>query len=559
VHAESPSARSGTSKFRPGEAVPTGIALLRDPHLNKGTAFSDAERDALGLRGLLPPHVFSESEQEERVLAQVRRGATDLDKYMALSALQERNETLFFRILYRHLDEMMPIVYTPTVGEACQKFGHIYQRPRGLFVSIDDRGRIESVLRNWPVRDVQVIVVTDGARILGLGDLGANGMGIPVGKLALYTACAGIEPRTCLPITLDVGTNNESLLADPMYIGLRRHRADGAEYDEFIEEFVAAVQAVFPNVLLQFEDFANNHAFELLQRYQDRLCCFNDDIQGTASVALAGILASLRITGMRLADHRFLFLGAGEAGIGIADLIVSELVDGGMAADEARKLCWFCDSQGLVVKSRSHLAAHKLPYAHEHAWTDNLLDAVRALRPTALIGVSGQAQSFTGPIVTAMAELNERPMVFALSNPTSKAECTARQAYTWTSGRAIFASGSPFPAVEIEGRTHVPGQGNNSYIFPGVGLGVIASGATRVTEEMFRAAARTLAKETSKAELETGCLYPSLARIRDVSARIACAVAEVAHARDLATVARPHELLPAVKARQYHPEYHRYA
>ncbi|MFO1053225.1 MAG: NAD-dependent malic enzyme [Planctomycetota bacterium] len=541
------------------DAVPTGMALLRDPHLNKGTAFSEAERELLGLRGLLPPHVFSEAQQEERVLAQIRRGATDLDKYMALSALQERNETLFFRILYRHLEEMMPIVYTPTVGEACQRFGHIYQRPRGLFVSIEDRGRVESVLRNWPVRDVRVIVVTDGARILGLGDLGADGMGIPVGKLALYTACAGIDPRTSLPITLDVGTNNETLLADPMYIGLRRHRADGAEYDDFVEEFVQAVQTVFPKVLLQFEDFSNNHAFDLLKRYQDRLCCFNDDIQGTASVALAGVLASLRASGMSLRDHRFLFLGAGEAGIGIADLIVSELVDGGMDAAEARRLCWFCDSQGLVVKSRTHLAHHKLPYAHDHAWTADLLEAVKTLRPTALIGVSGQAQSFTGPVVTAMAEINERPMVFALSNPTSKAECTARQAYTWSNGRAIFASGSPFPAVELDGRTFVPGQGNNSYIFPGVGLGVVASGASRVTEEMFRAAARTLARETTPAELESGCLYPALTRIREVSARIACAVAEIAYERGLATVARPESMLPFVMAKQYQPEYRRHA
>ena len=538
--------------------LPRGIDLIRNPRVNKGTGFTPAERDALGLRGLLPPRVCGQDYQEVRLLENFERAPSDLDKYVSLAALRDRNETLFYSVLFHHLEKMMPIVYTPTVGEACQKFGHIFQRPQGLFVSANDRGQIADVLRNWPEDDVRVIVVTDGERILGLGDLGANGMGIPVGKLNLYTACAGIDPRKCLPITLDVGTNNESLLADPLYLGLTQHRPAEAEYDTFIEEFVTAVQEVFPDAMLQFEDFANRNAFRLLERYRDRMCCFNDDIQGTASVSLAGILSALRITDAPLHEQRILFLGAGEAGIGIGDLIVDELVEGGMSADEARSRCWFFDSGGLVVRSRGHLAHHKQRYAHDHDWTDQLEQAVHMLQPTALIGVSGQPQTFTQPVVEAMAKYNARPIVFALSNPTSKAECTARQAYTWTEGKAIFASGSPFAAVEINGETLVPGQGNNAYIFPGVGLGVMVSGAKRVTDEMFRIAARTLADCTSPADLATGCLYPSLERIRDVSAHIATAVAELAHARDLATTERPADLLADVRAAMYEPRYRDY-
>jgi malate dehydrogenase (oxaloacetate-decarboxylating)(NADP+) len=536
-----------------------GVDLIRDPHRNKGTAFTLAERDALKLRGLLPPHVCSEAEQVMRVLENFERSETPLQKFITLAALQDRNETLYYRLLFDNLQKMMPIVYTPTVGEACQKFGHIFRRPHGLFVSADDRGNMASVLRNWPFEDVRVIVVTDGERILGLGDLGANGMGIPIGKLNLYTACAGIDPNLCLPITLDVGTNNEELLQDPLYIGLRRHRLDNKDYYEFIEEFVAAVQEVFPDALLQWEDFANRHAFRLLEDYRDKICCFNDDIQGTAAVSLAGILSALRITGGQLADHRFLFLGAGEAGIGIADLIVAELGEAGVPADEARKLCWFLDSKGLVVKERKNLTGHKLPYAHEHPFIEDLAEAVRTLKPTALIGVSGQPQTFTKEVLEAMAELNERPIVFALSNPTSKAECTARQAYEWSGGRAIFASGSPFDPVELGGKTFVPGQGNNAYIFPGVGLGVIVSRARRVTDEMFRAAARTLAKQTSAKDLETGCLYPPLKRIREVSAHIATAVAQIAVDGGLAADEPVDDMLAHVRSQMYVPEYPNYA
>jgi malate dehydrogenase (oxaloacetate-decarboxylating)(NADP+) len=536
-----------------------GTELLHDPRRNKGTAFSPSERDALRLRGLLPPRVFTEAEQVVRALGNIRRGSSDLEKYIALAALQDRNETLFARVLLDNLTELMPIVYTPTVGEACQKFGHIFQRPRGLFVSADDRGRGREVLENWPERDVRVIVVTDGARILGLGDLGAHGMGIPVGKLNLYVACAGIDPSACLPITLDVGTDNEELRRDPLYIGLQRPRLHGREYDDFLEEFVGAVQAVFPAALLQFEDFANRNAFALLQRYRDRLCCFNDDIQGTAAVSLAGILAALRITGGSLEQQKLLFLGAGEAGIGIADLLVAQLAEAGVPPDRARATCWFVDSHGLVVRSRSGLAAHKLAYAHDHAPIADLAQAVRALRPTVLIGVSGQPQTFTQPVVEAMSDCNARPVIFALSNPTSKSECTAEQAYAWSRGRAVFASGSPFAPVRLDGRTFVPGQGNNAYVFPGVGLGVVASGARRVTDAMFLAAARALARQTSRSDLDAGCLYPPLARSREVSAQIAAAVAEIAFDAGLASQPRPADLLAFVRELMYEPTYPQYA
>ncbi len=532
-----------------------GTELLHDPKRNKGTAFTAAEREALRLRGLLPPQVSTAREQVERALENIRRSPDPLQRYIAMAALQDRNETLYFRVLLDHLTELMPIVYTPTVGEACQKFGHIFQRPRGLFVSAADRGRVAELLSNWPARDVRVIVVTDGERILGLGDLGAHGMGIPVGKLNLYTACAGVDPHTCLPITLDVGTNNSALLSDPLYIGLRQPRLRGDDYDALVEEFVTAVQQRFPRALLQWEDFGNQNAFRLLTRYRDRVCCFNDDIQGTAAVALAGVLAALRLTGGTLRDHRFLFLGAGEAGTGIADLIVAELVAAGLPVADARRHCWFVDSRGLVTAARQDLAPHKQPYAHEHGATADLLTAVRTLRPTALIGASGQPQAFTEPVVAAMAQQHERPLVFALSNPTSKSECTATQAYTWSGGRAIFASGSPFAPVVYDGRTFVPGQGNNAYIFPGVGLGIVASGARRVDDAMFSLAARTLAALTTDADLATGCLYPPLADIRRVSLQIAVAVAEHAWTTGLASAPRPADVTAHVRRHVYEPDY----
>jgi len=535
-----------------------GVDLLHDPLLNKGTAFTAAERDALGLRGLLPPRITDQDGQLTRVLQSFRRKTSDLEKYIFLISLQERNESLFYRVVMDNLSETMPIIYTPTVGQACQKWGHIFRRSRGLYITAADRGRIAQLLRNWPFNDVRMIVVTDGERILGLGDLGANGMGIPVGKLSLYTACAGIHPAQCLPIMLDVGTNTESLLQDPLYIGTPVKRLRGVLYDDIVEELVTAVQQMFPQACLQFEDFGNANAFKLLHRYEDRICTFNDDIQGTAGVTLAGLYSASRLNGVKLTDMRILFQGAGEAGIGIGDLIVDALKAEGVDEATARRQCWFVDSKGLVVKSRTDLVEHKVRFAHEHAPITDLLAAVEAIKPHAIIGVSGTPGAFTQSVVQAMARLNKRPIVFALSNPTSKSECTAEQAYTWTDGSAIFASGSPFDPVTLAGRTHVSGQGNNSYIFPGVGLGVIASQSTRVTNEMFFVAAKTLAGLVTEQDLSIGRVYPDLARIREVSTAIALAVAEVAFARGLARQIRPENLEEHVKAQMYQPAYEDY-
>jgi len=545
---------------RTNRTLPTpGVDWLHNPVFNKGTAFTEAERDALGLRGLLPPHVQTMDEQVQRVMTNFRSKSSDLERYIQIAGLQDRNETLFYRVVMDNLEELMPIIYTPTVGKACQEYGHIFRRSRGFYISSNDRGLVEKILQNWPTRDVKVIVVTDGERILGLGDLGASGMGIPVGKLSLYTACAGIHPTQCLPITIDVGTDNETLLADPLYIGLRQKRIRGEEYDAIIEEFVVAAEKLFPGVLIQFEDFGNRNAFRLLEKYRDRACTFNDDIQGTGSVALAGILSALRITGQKLADQRVLFLGAGEAGIGIAENIVACLVEEGISPVEARKRCWFVDSKGLVVKSRKDLTEHKLHFAHDHAPSGDLLSAVKSLKPTMLIGVSGQPKTFTEEIVKVMAETNPRPVIFALSNPTSKAECTAEEAYRWTGGRAVFASGSPFAPVKIDGKTHVHGQGNNAYIFPGVGLGVVCTGARRVTDAMFIKAARTLASLIRDNELAEGRVYPSLSRIHEVSHAIAVAVAQEAYAKQLNTLSRPEDLASYIRSQMFKPEYPDYA
>ncbi len=535
-----------------------GHELLQDPRLNKGTGFTPEERDQLGLRGLVPPRFTTQAEQQARVLENFRKKTAAIEKYIYLISLQDRNEHLFYRTVMDHVEEMMPIIYTPTVGEACTSFSHIFRRPRGLYVTAEDRGRVREVLRNWPTSDVAMIVVTDGERILGLGDLGANGMGIPIGKLSLYTACAGVDPSRCLPITLDVGTNRDELLADPLYLGLPQKRLRGAEYEALVEEFVLAVQEVFPGAVIQFEDFATENAIHLLARYRDRVCCFNDDIQGTAAVTLAGILSATRITGQPLTRQVVMFLGAGAAATGIADLIVSALIREGMPEAEARRHCWFVDRGGLVVKGRTDLQAHKLPYAHDHAPAPDLLAAVESVKPTAIVGVSATPNTFTEAVVKAMGRHNARPIIFPLSNPTSKSECTAAEAYGWSEGKAVFASGSPFDQVMWGGRTFTPGQGNNAYIFPGVGLGVIVSGARRVTDSMFYAAARTLAEGVPEASLNEGLLFPRLRDIRAVSARIATAVAEVAYADGLATVPRPTDLAAVVRASMYDGTYPSY-
>jgi malate dehydrogenase (oxaloacetate-decarboxylating)(NADP+) len=534
--------------------TPHGLALLRDPLLNKGIAFTEEEREALGLRGFLPAAVLSMQAQVERVLTNLRSLPGDLEKYVALNSLHDRNEALFFRVVCDHIDEIQPLIYTPTVGLACQKFGLIFQRPRGLFISYNDRGRIAEILSHWPYR-TKLIVMTDGERILGLGDLGANGMGIPVGKLSLYTACAGVHPEQCLPIMLDVGTNNEEFLNDPYYIGLRQKRVTGAAYDEFVDEFISAARAAFPGVLIQFEDFANHSAFRLLHKYRNDACVFNDDIQGTAAVALAGLFSALRVKGGKLGEQTLLFLGAGEAATGIADLVVSAMMAEGMPEAEALRRNWLVDSKGLVVKGRAGLSGHKLRYAHDQAQISDFLTAIETLKPTAIIGVAAVGGAFTGEVLQAMAKLNAQPIIFALSNPTSKAECSAEEAYRHTGGRALFACGSPFDPVKLNGKTFVPRQGNNSYIFPGVGLGAIASGSKLVTDEMFMAAAHTLANSVSEADLKQGSLYPALPRIREVSAQIGAAVADVAYQRGLAAGAPPNDTISFVQSQMYDPHY----
>lgn len=540
---------------RGGRDFPTGYELLTNSLLNKGTAFTDHELDLLGLRGLLPPRVFTIEQQVNRVMRNLRSKPNNLEKYIFLSALQNRNETLFYRVLLEHLEELMPIVYTPTVGQACLEFGAIFRRPRGLWISIRDRGRVAEILRHWPHQDVRLICVTDGERILGLGDLGALGMGIPIGKLALYSACAGVHPSYCLPITLDVGTNNEWLLEDEMYIGLNQRRAAGEIYRDFIEEFVQAVRDTYPNCLLQFEDFGNHNAFDLLDRYRNRICSFNDDIQGTASVALAGLVAACRRTGANLADQRILFFGAGEAATGIGELFVSALIDQGLDETQARSRCWFLDSQGLVVKSRRNLPAHKARFAQDAEPIADLLTAVETIQPTALIGAAGVGGVFTQPVIEAMSRFNPEPVVFALSNPTSKAECTAAQAYEWSEGKAIYASGSPFDPVEFNSKLLVPGQGNNVYIFPGIGLGVLGCRCKTVTDAMFLAAARALAEMVTDEELASGRVFPALNHIREVSLKIAIAVAKIAYREGLAQDPEPDDLDAHLRSCMFHPDY----
>jgi malate dehydrogenase (oxaloacetate-decarboxylating)(NADP+) len=477
-----------------------GLSILNDPWFNKGTSFSAEERLALGLSGLLPPHCSDMEEQVMRVMENYNHLSSPLDKYTSLISLADRNVTLFFRVLMENLQEMTPIMYTPTVGQACQKFGHIYRKNRGMYISLKHRGRIAQVLGNWPAKEVDIIVVSDGSRILGLGDLGANGMGIPIGKLVLYVVGGGLHPNRTLPILLDAGTDNEELLNDPLYLGMTHRRIHGEEFYEMVDEFVQAAVERWPNVLIQFEDFTNDKAFPLLNRYRDQVLCFNDDIQGTGAVALAGLMAAMRIRKEHLSDQRIVFCGAGSAAVGIADMICAGIADEhSLTAEQARRLVWMVDSKGLVTTTRGgSLAEHKLSYARHEEPADTLLEIVQRVRPTVLIGASGHAHTFTEEVVTAMYRHCERPVVFALSNPTSKAECTAEEAYRWTEGNAIFASGSPFPPVRYEGRVYVPGQGNNMFVFPGVGLGAVVSGASKVTDEMFFAAAKTFTRTSAK-------------------------------------------------------------
>jgi malic enzyme len=517
-----------------------GAALLRQPIYTKGSAFTPEERVAFGLEGLLPQHVSTMEEQEQRVYANIVRKTDPLEKYIGLAALQDRNEHLFYRLLIDHAEEFLPIVYTPTVGKACQEFSHIFRRARGLWITPAHRGRVGEVLGNAPFADVRLIVVTDNERILGLGDQGAGGMGIPIGKLALYTAAAGIPPWQTLPISLDVGTDNQALLDDPLYLGWRFPRLRGAEYDALVEEFVQAVKQRFPHALLQWEDFKKVNAFRLLDRYRQRIACFNDDIQGTASVAVAGMMAGARVTGTPLTAQRVVILGAGAAGIGIARLMRDTFRRAGLAGDELTRAIANLDSHGLVVDDKPIADEHKRDFAWpswQAEWFGlgkeerrDLLAVVRALKPTMLIGTSGEPGTFTEEIVREMATHVERPVIFPMSNPTSKSEAVPADIMKWTDGRALVATGSPFDPVPWNGRTITIGQGNNAFVFPGMGLGILLSKAREVTESMFAAAARALAAEVSAEDLASGSLFPPVRDIRRVTAAIAAAV--VREARD---------------------------
>lgn len=532
-----------------------GMDLLRDPRWNKGTAFTREERVAYGLSGLLPDIVSTPEGQMQRIEAHIDSLPTDLDRYVYFVDLQERNLTIYYRILMHDPVKYMPIIYTPTVGEACQTFGRIYRRPQGMYISLRHRGMMKQVLRNWHEPDVQFITVTDGERILGLGDLGAQGMGIPIGKLALYTAVAGVPPHLTLPIALDVGTNNQSLLEDPFYIGLPEKRITGKEYDEFIEEFVEAVEEVFPGCTIQWEDFANQNAGEILERYRNRICSFNDDIQGTAAVGVAGIIAAMRYKEQRLQDQTYVFFGAGSAGIGIADLLCTAMLRDGLTIEEARERCWLVDSKGLVTRERTDLTPSKQRFAKPFDACDSLEDAVKKVKATVLIGTSTTPGSFTRGVITAMTENTTKPVIFSFSNPTSKSECTAEQAYTWTNGNVIFASGSPFPPVTVNGKTYTPGQGNNVYIFPAMGLAVMAIKPTHLPDKAFSRAARTLASLVTPDLFERGLFYPPLSAIRESAIVVATAVAEYFYEAGIATVPKPDNLAEYIRQISWHPEY----
>lgn len=535
-----------------------GLALLHNARFNKGTAFTQAERDALGLAGLIPDQTQDISVQIARVQSELDAIPEDLQKYLFLSDLQNRNQTLYYAVLMSDPARFMPLVYTPTVGEACQKFDHFYRNPLGLYLPITAKGRVRELMRNWPEKDVRFIVVTDGERILGLGDLGVGGMGIPIGKLALYTACAGVPPDLTLPVTLDVGTNNQSLQEDPLYLGLRHERIRGPEYYAFVDEFVSAVQDLYPKCCIQWEDFANFNAYAILNRYRDKVCTYNDDIQGTAAVALAGLYGGVRISGQKFSEQKVLFLGGGAAATGIAELISEAMALEGLTIEQARGRNWLYDVNGLVTAARTDLTDFQKPFAHEHPAVASFVAAIEAIKPTAIIGVSTVPKLFNRAVIEAMSRINARPIIFPYSNPTSRSECTAQEAYQWSAGQAVFASGSPFDPVSFGGKTFVPGQGNNVYIFPAMGLAVLATEATRVTQEMFICTARAVAEQVTQAQLDSGLIYPPQSHIFEASLHAATRLAELIFDKGLARVPRPADIAAHVRGYAYAPVYSNY-
>jgi malate dehydrogenase (oxaloacetate-decarboxylating) len=543
----------------------TGYDLINTPLLNKGTAFTESERDAFRLHGLLPPHIGTLDEQVERRLKVLRAFETDFERYALLRELQDTNETLFYALLVRNIEEMLPLVYTPTVGEGCQRFSEIWRKPRGVFLSYPNKHRIRQILADPRFDRVRVIVVTDGERILGLGDQGAGGMGISIGKLALYTGCAGIRPEQTLPVLLDVGTNNQERLDDPLYVGWRHARVTGADYDAFVEEFVAAVIDRWPHVLLQWEDFAGSHAATLLARYRDRLCTFNDDIQSTAAVAAATLMAAVTVTGVALTEQRIALLGAGSAGCGIAALLLRAMIEQGLSEQEARRRFFAVDRYGLLVDGMAGITPAQQPFVQSKAAVDgwtlkkpdeiSLFDVVANAKPTALIGVSGIAGAFTEAAVRSMAQHVDRPIIFPLSNPTSRSEATAEQLIAWTDGRALIGTGSPFAPVAWKGRTIPIDQTNNSYIFPGMGLGILASGARRVTDAMFMVAATTLARMSPATTDKQGRLLPPVSQMRTIAAAVGTAVARQAQADGVADACDASTLDARIAAAMWEPSY----
>lgn len=533
-----------------------GIELLHDPSLNKSTAFTEAERQALGLVGLVPDVTESEDLQLRRVMQQLGHKNTDLDRYIYLMNLLDHDETLFYRTIMSDPARFLPIVYDPVIGDACLKFGHIFRGPRGMYLSIERRGHVKEILRNWPVKDVRFICVTDGGRILGLGDLGANGMGIPIGKLQLYTATAGVPPAGLLPMYLDAGTNNEQYLNDPLYLGLRKTRPSTADLYSFVDEFVEAVQEVFPLCCIHFEDWTGVDAVHLLERYRDKVSCYNDDVQGTAGITLAGMINATKIKGTQLKDEKYLFLGAGSAAIGLANLLCTALVKLGMTLKDAQSRVSMFDINGLLEPTRTDLVDFQMPYAHPHAPTRDFVAAIESIKPTTIIGVSTVGGAFTQKVVETMSQLNDRPVILALSNPTDHAECTAEQAYTWSKGKAIYAAGVQFPPVHLNGQTFLPGQANNFYIFPAVGLAIYVTQAKRVPDEMFIEAAAAVADQVPPEMFKQGLIYPPQSNILETEIKTAARVAKLVFDRGLARVDRPADIEAFIRQQIYKPEYH---